>query len=163
MGTRHLIEIIDTYGIKKLALYGQWDGYRSGQGLNILNFLQSEKLSLLKASLWKTVFVTDLAPLYEECNINVSNGFIAYEDAKIFGEKYPGLSRDTSANILDILIEAKSHIKTSDASDFAEDTLFCEGHYIIDFHKNIFVVSDNKGKDVYYLDNLPSQVDFLKN
>lgn len=38
MGTRHLIEVV-VDGQIKVAQYGQWDGYPSGQGVDVLKFL----------------------------------------------------------------------------------------------------------------------------
>ena len=38
MGTRHLIEV-KSGGELKVAQYGQWDGYPTGQGIGIANFL----------------------------------------------------------------------------------------------------------------------------
>jgi hypothetical protein len=41
MGTRHLIEVkID--GELKVAQYGQWDGYLTGQGVNIADFIHNK-------------------------------------------------------------------------------------------------------------------------
>lgn len=39
MGTRHLTCVVKNNEYK-VAQYGQWDGYPSGQGVNILNFLK---------------------------------------------------------------------------------------------------------------------------
>ena len=43
MGTRHLICVVSD-GDYKVAQYGQWDGYPSGQGAAILEFLHKEDL-----------------------------------------------------------------------------------------------------------------------
>ena len=37
MGTRNLTKVIDKNGVTKVAQYGQWDGYPSGQGVNALH------------------------------------------------------------------------------------------------------------------------------
>jgi len=42
MGTRHLIVVKKDNEIK-VAQYGQWDGYPSGQGVSILKFLRNKK------------------------------------------------------------------------------------------------------------------------
>lgn len=50
MGTRHLIAaMID--GEYKLAQYGQWDGYPEGQGVDILDFLNTGDVEALKRNL----------------------------------------------------------------------------------------------------------------
>ena len=40
MGTRNLTMVINQEGEKKVAQYGQWDGYPSVVGLGVLNFLK---------------------------------------------------------------------------------------------------------------------------
>ena len=56
MGTRNLISVIEN---KKpvIAQYGQWDGYPSGQGVDILEFLKSEFFEKLKGNLPKVRFL----------------------------------------------------------------------------------------------------------
>jgi hypothetical protein len=39
MGTRNLTKVIDKNGELVVAQYGQWDGYPSGQGVNMLSFI----------------------------------------------------------------------------------------------------------------------------
>lgn len=43
MGTRHLTVVVknDKY---KVAQYGQWDGYPSGAGANVIEFIQSTNM-----------------------------------------------------------------------------------------------------------------------
>lgn len=43
MGTRNLTMVIDQNGNKKIAQYGQWDGYPSGQGATVLNFFRDKE------------------------------------------------------------------------------------------------------------------------
>ncbi len=44
MGTRNLTMVINQEGEKKVAQYGQWDGYPSVVGLGVLNFLKNKEL-----------------------------------------------------------------------------------------------------------------------
>lgn len=44
MGTRNMTLVIDRSGVKKVAQYGQWDGYPSGVGVKILEFLRNKEL-----------------------------------------------------------------------------------------------------------------------
>jgi hypothetical protein len=41
MGTRHLTYVYDETDTILLCMYGQWDGYISGHGTNLANFLNS--------------------------------------------------------------------------------------------------------------------------
>lgn len=59
---------------------------------------------------------------------------------KKFCSRYPEFSRDTGAGILEIVANASGDIKLKDDSDFAQDSLFCEWAYVIDFDKNTFEV-----------------------
>jgi len=47
MGTRNLTMVISN-GKTKVAQYGQWDGYPSGQGAAILNFFKKADLKVFK-------------------------------------------------------------------------------------------------------------------
>lgn len=59
MGTRHLIEVIDEYGDLKVSQYGQWDGYPSSAGVDILNFLKKIDLEDFKTRLLSCEFLTE--------------------------------------------------------------------------------------------------------
>jgi len=55
MGTRNVTMVISG-GETKVAQYGQWDGYPSGQGVTILNFLKRFSLKKFKKQLDKFQF-----------------------------------------------------------------------------------------------------------
>lgn len=142
MGTRHLIAVqID--GTYRVAQYGQWDGYPSGQGTAVLNFLQTVDLEAFKGKVRSTQWADDeyVKSLYEAEGIDISSGMIDYQKARQFSAKYPELSRDTGAGILDLIMESNQGIRVRDSIDFANDGLFCEWAYVIDL--------DNKTLEVY--------------
>lgn len=56
MGTRHFIGVKQN-GEFKVAQYGQWDGYPSGQGANVLKFLQNVDLKQFAEKVSKCVFI----------------------------------------------------------------------------------------------------------
>lgn len=134
MGTRNLTCVV-LGGEYKVAQYGQWDGYPSGQGLTALRFCREMD---------KEVFITKLVDLR----------FLSDEDADAInaelksdhslmneGKKYGHLSRDRGAEILDIVYKAApGSIKLQDQLHFAADSLFCEYAYVVDFDKNTFEV-----------------------
>ncbi|NPV13256.1 MAG: hypothetical protein HPY57_15965 [Ignavibacteria bacterium] len=173
MGTRNLTIVINKEGETKVAQYGQWDGYPEGQGSIALKFLLKNNLEEFQKKIENCFF-------YKEGDID--------ENATL--DKYPQLSRDHGADILNYIYEnVKEDTKLGliDSSDFAYDSLFCEWAYIIDFSKNTFEVYEgfqknklNKtqrfyndmDKDGYYavkmidsypLDKLPTVEEFIYN
>ena len=157
MGTRNLTVVKNKEGETKIAQYGQWDGYPSYSGIQALEFLRNKDWqALLQSKLDLVQFVDD-----EE----VDELYKQYESTdwenKEFLNAYPGLHRDSGIGILAVVASATAPIKTVDNSEFANDTLFCEGIYEVDFSTNKFttVYADNKVS--YDLDNLPSDEEYL--
>jgi hypothetical protein len=64
--------------------------------------------------------------------------------------------------ILGIVANSNSLIKTVDNTEFANDTLFCEGIYEVDFSTNKFTSNYNDIVSMYDLDNLPTDEEYLK-
>lgn len=131
MGTRHMIAVVNE-GKYRVAQYGQWDGYPSGQGVNILKFLINGNVDALKTNSLKCSFIsesnyTDLVKDYEN---SVSEFF----------KQYPQFNRDTGSDILELVANADSGLQLWDDYKFAADSLFCEWAYVIDFDKNTFEV-----------------------
>jgi hypothetical protein len=52
-------------------------------------------------------------------------------------------------------------IKTTDNSEFAKDTLFCEGIYEVDFSIDKFISTYNAITKEFFLENLPSNEHYL--
>lgn len=130
-------------GEYKVAQYGQWDGYPSGQGLSILNFLQSDQLVAFKENLPKCSWISedDIAKYWSEFGVNIrENGSVSYEIYNKFSAKHPQLSRDTGADVLKIIASAPDGVKLRNDYGFSRDSLFCEWAYVIDFDKNTFEV-----------------------
>jgi hypothetical protein len=152
MGTRNLtcVAIDNSY---KVSQYGQWDGYPSGQGVTILNFLRNKlNRPLMEKRLREVQFLND-----EEIElINKSN------------EELPRqFSRDCGGRILEFLQNGeyiKSELvgwdgdrksvtytwkmdKLHNRLDFAGDSLFCEWAYVVDFDENTFEVYEGFVKE----------------
>lgn len=132
MGTRHMIAVVND-GEYRVAQYGQWDGYPSGQGVSVLNFLSSGNVEALKANSLKCSFISE--EKYKELTKDYAD-----TDANKFFQKYPQFSRDTSSDILELIANADSGLQLWDDYNFAADSLFCEWAYVIDFDKNTFEV-----------------------
>ena len=125
MGTRNLTCVIKG-GKFKIAQYGQWDGYPSGVGVDVLSLLSTENIDSLKLKVDDFSFLTD-------------------EDIK--GKTYedlPQCHRDVGCKIINLAIEGL--VKFQDNSDFGDDSLFCEWAYVINLDSNSFDVYEGFNK-----------------
>lgn len=130
MGTRHLIAA-QVNGEYKLAQYGQWDGYPSGQGVKVLDFLKSKRnQTKLKKNLVDCTYIPE-----DELEANWDS---------ILTE-HPHISRDTGASILEYV--AADSRKLRNSIEFAADGLFCEYAYVIDFDKNTLEIFQGFNKE----------------
>jgi len=126
MGTRNLTAgMID--GEYKVAQYGQWDGYPSGQGITALKFLRSANIDEFKAKVKQTRFLT------KEDGERID---------KEYGDKwqkhYPQLSRDSGAGILSLVNGGVTELQNT--IGFAGDSLMCEYAYVVDLDNNEFEI-----------------------
>ena len=87
MGTRHLIAV-HADGQYKIAQYGQWDGYPSGQGLTALGFCRTMDRAAFTEKVRVSRFLndTDIAAINAELK---QDGTLMNE-----GKKYQQFSRD---------------------------------------------------------------------
>lgn len=143
MGTRNLTMVIAN-GETKVAQYGQWDGYPEGQGAVALNFLINNDLVEFKHKLNSVQFITGSKQKEIDSwlkSIGCENGWMNMDQADQYKKRYPLLSRDNGADILEMIMESDADINwVSDSSEFAGDSLFCEWAYVIDLDKNTFEV-----------------------
>lgn len=158
MGTRNLTKVIDKDGVVRVAQYGQWDGYPSGQGLNALYHATAHKqieAGLAKVRWAEQSELTEIYSKFSEMNR------LGTDDSKNFNLLYPNLTRDTCADILGVVAWSVGEVILVDESDFENDDLFCEGVYTIDFQRGKFI--SKFGKVVEFdLNNLPTPQDYLK-
>jgi len=129
MGTRHIVAVVCD-GKTKVAQYGQWNGYPTGVGAKICDFIHNE------------MDLEDFKWAVRECNF-LSNQEIDRK-CNAAGDswpvRYPELSRDTSAGILSMIGHGKAR-DLCNSIDFVADSLFCEYAYVIDL--------DNETLEVY--------------
>jgi len=190
MGTRNLTMVISN-GETKVAQYGQWDGYPSGNGVIVLDFLHTTNLEEFKKKLNKVIFVNGNKEKEIQNwlkSIGSDNGWLTGEQSKLYHEKYPYLTRDNGANILQMIMDGEEdEIWITDSTDFAGDSLFCEWAYLVDLDKNKLEVYEGFNKEPltiedrffnltdkdseyypirmiksYDLNNLPLEDEFLK-
>ena len=149
MGTRHLIAVM-VDGNYKIAQYGQWDGYPSGQGFDVLDFLRTADLDRFREQLKLVRFANkDDEKEKQEFfdSIGSSNGMLNMDQASLFHRKYPLLTRDNGAKILEMVYGLSKPAFLDDALDFAMDSLFCEWAYVIDLDKNVLEVYEGFNKE----------------
>jgi hypothetical protein len=118
MGTRNLT-VVYKDGTHKVAQYGQWDGYPSGQGLTCLRFLQKMD---------KQTFMQQL---------DTKVGWATPEDV---AAKHPYNNRDVALGILELIYNSECELKIVDKIEFGKDSLFCEYAYVIDLDKDTFEI-----------------------
>lgn len=127
----------------KVAQYGQWDGGPNAQGTTALEFLLECDLKKFKEKIDSISFLTDA-----ECE--------KLDEDRNWDTKYPWLSRDAGAQILNAIYHGKMLVhgieigsrkeisvnvsKVVNSEDFAKDSLFCEWGYVIDLDKRTFEV-----------------------
>jgi len=127
MGTRHLT-VVKSKGIIKVAQYGQWDGYPSGQGRTIMNFIkQQEDMEDFAKRVNRCKFISEsaLKKCWKEAGASPESNFVTMDVSKKFLELYPQLSRDTGAKVLSIISVSEEPVKLTSSLDFAEEGLFC--------------------------------------
>jgi len=190
MGTRHLTCVVKD-GEYKVAQYGQWDGYPSGQGLDALDFLKNMDRDKFLSSLAATYQPTEeqIASWWKEVGYDIgsNDGWVSHDISQKYKDKHPSLSRDAGTKILQMIQDASEPVPLNLYLKFAAESLFCEWAYVIDFDKNTFEVyegfnkqplaqserfygltsDDASGyepvmlKKAYSLDDLPSEGEFL--
>lgn len=169
MGTRHLITVFDEQGELKVAQYGQWDGYPSGQGVRMLSWLEmttrtdyyGNLVSPVKDGLKRCRFATSDDELNEIYSKFPEANYLGTDDNKSFDVLYPNLIRDTGADILMVVAYSVGEVLLVDSSDFAHDELFCEGIYSVNYQSEMFT-SVYGGKTVSFpLRELPSPQEYL--
>jgi len=142
VGTRNLTCVV-LGGEFKIAQYGQWDGYPSGQGATILKFLSKfvketdeldyDALTEFTASVAALTEISDadLTKAWEECGADTGSSWVGLAVSDEFEKKYPEFHRDTAAEILDLGYCGKAK-KVELSTEFAKDGLFCKFVYVID-------------------------------
>lgn len=147
MGTRHLQTVINKEGETKLSQYGQWDGYPSGQGKDILKFLRGMNREKYLEE------VNKLRTLTPEEDKMV-------EADKEWAKNYPYLSRDCGSKIHQMIQDGE--VKFIQLCTEKEASMWCEGFYTIDFKNNKFIAEFHNEPREFDLDNLPTEEEFLE-
>lgn len=191
MGTRGLTMVVSK-GKTRVAQYGQWDHYPSGQGRTALEFLRNVDFKQFAKKLYRCKFIKrkkqkEIDSFLE--SMGCANGWMTSAQAEQYKIKFPYLSRDHGAGILRLIMNSvDKEIWLYDHTNFAADSLFCEYAYVIDLDKRTFEIYSGfntsevdpserfaylNGKTengygvirhmkTYSLDNLPTVEDYLE-
>lgn len=133
MGTRNST-LIQLDGQYKLAQYGQWDGYPSGQGATALAFLRTLNTAAKRAAFAAKVKALKVLTDAEQEALYNEN---AHETT------HPHFSRDCGAEVLALINKGKATEIGNNINleaSFVKDPLFCEWAYVIDLDKGTFEV-----------------------
>ncbi|KAK5096885.1 hypothetical protein LTS08_007375 [Lithohypha guttulata] len=165
MGTRHLI-LVWYKGKWAIAQYGQYDGYPTCQGRDIIDFItnndfgprrgdpNSDQAEVTKASASETPPKDNIAAL----KLALDNNMVKCPDDEQLDAAEPSFSRTISAGVLSSIAYAKNQVSIVREVEFVTDYLFCEWAYVIDLDKNVFeIYSDKESKD-----EKPGRFDDLK-
>jgi hypothetical protein len=164
MGTRNLT-IVKADEVTRVAQYCQWDGYPSGQGATVLDFLHKANLEKFKEKVEKLHFLSDreIEQKWKELGADDS-GFVSLEISDNFKEKYPHLHRDCGAKVLFKIYNGECDEVKRDEEFLEQGGFFgCEWAYTIDLDENILQVHSDGMKVVatFDLNNLPTYEEFL--
>lgn len=124
-------------GTRKIAQYGQWDGYPEGQGETILTFLQEPgNLEGLRANVDLLHFTTDeeITDVLKLCCPDlVDKQWVNMEEAARWDAALPSLSRNLGAGILNMVAynEPEFGHRVKDDWEFGNDS-WCEWAYVLD-------------------------------
>ena len=161
MGTRGLTKVVDRNGEIKVAQYGQWDHYPAGQGVKILSILTADHYAVeeLELALDKCHFVDDVEreKIYADYNAK----YPETTHMKKFSSMLPSLSRDTCADILNVVRWSSGPVPLVDESVFEADGLFCEGVYEINYQTNKFISKFGDVVAEFELNKLPDESAYL--
>lgn len=139
MGTRNLVAVqID--GQYKIAQFGEWDGFPSGRGVDVLNFLceRMNEEAFVKA-LRNSVFIAPekLGDLWRQYGVG-EDGWVTLEQSAAMKRDHPEFSPDTGDKILDIVQEHPEGMELYNRISFAAKGLHCEWIWVIDFDKRTY-------------------------
>ena len=148
MGTRHLTTVVKN-GEYKVAQYGQWDGYPSGQGVTVCKFLQKEMdRAKFEKALSECRFISgdERRSKWVECGADPNSDMVTMDVSNRFKESFPELHRDTGAEILGLIQDARKRELENDL-DFAYDGLMCEWVYVLNMDNDTLEIHKGFSKE----------------
>lgn len=153
MGTRNST-LVKLGNVIKIEQYGQWDGYPTGVGQEIADFLKTVDLKDFKK---KVRALKQITPKQR-------NEIVAGHEQYFIGantdwtKEYPQLSRDVGAGILEMVADG-SVTKVFRDRDFKDDSIWCEYWYLLDL--NAETVTMNGDTFTFEEWTTPALMDYL--
>ena len=135
MGTRNLTAVY-VGGEYKIAQYGQWDGYPEGQGKTCLEF--AKKFLSNKNDREAFADKVRACSYITQEEVERRNAMIQSGQVKNWTKVWPELSRDTCADILEMVARSDNGLVLYNNIEFAADSLFCEWGWVIDLDAGTF-------------------------
>lgn len=171
MGTRNMTMVINQEGKKKVAQYGQWDGYPSGVGLGVLKFLKNRELfEKLKTNLSKVRFLDEEGvdkEFIESYNKNAPQ-WSDEVDKRTDEQKHwfnTYCSRDLAEEVLTNIANSNDEeIILLDRESTATGDGWVEYSYVINLQENTLGVYEHVDQEpikVFSLDDLPNDEAFV--
>ena len=171
MGTRNLTMVIDHKGKTKIAQYGQWDGYPSGVGVNVLSFIKDENLfDKLKSNLHKVRFLDEEGidkDFFDSYNKNApeysNQPDNRTDEQKRWFSTY--CNRDLAEEVLTNVAKSNDNeILLVNREETAKGDGWVEYSYVINLKENTFSVYNHIDEEpikVYNLNDLPERDTFI--
>lgn len=140
MGTRH-VTIVKLDGKVKVAQYGQWDGYLSGQGKHIADFIERSKLDIFKKRVekLKPISAKEIKQKWTEAGADPNRDTVSFHVADAFRGRNPEFSRETGAVILDLIYADQVEQVQLDKSYKSKDS-WLEYVYVMDLDKEMLEI-----------------------
>lgn len=169
MGTRN-VTIVRFGGETRLSQYCQWDGYPSGQGKTLYDFISEDKLERLKCQLHRVVSLSVEDRQKAEADFYSSigskgyvDGFVAYDDYGKFMKAIPSLGRDIGAKLLDHILDTSGpvlHFK--EELDFDHIPSWLEYVWVLNLDNSTLTMHGSYKVVTLRFDQWPTYEEFLK-
>lgn len=141
MGTRNVMIVILNEEVK-VRQYCQWDGYPTGQGATIAEFIQSADMDMFKSKVAKLKFLTpkQVRAKFKKL-LGHDKNLVTMKEGDKINQYYPALSRDTGSNLLGLI--QKGRVKEVDDCGIYETDSEIEYIYEINLDNQTVTVKTN--------------------
>jgi hypothetical protein len=141
MGTRNVMTVILNKQVK-VRQYCQWDGYPTGQGADIAEFIQSADMGLFKSKVANLKFLS-IEQVRAKLNklLGHDNEWITMKEGEKINKYYPAMSRDTGSKLLGLI--QKGRVKEVQDCGISKNDMDIEYIYEINLDNQTVTVKTN--------------------